>query len=97
MDKDLTPWYMPEWLSLSTLRSFTWENELYLYLILGIPLLFVIRWFWRYKFNQKLPVAVAQKDLRVSPLNLIRMIPELLIMLVLAFTCLALARPQKNE
>jgi hypothetical protein len=61
MDKDLTPWYMPEWLSLSTLRSYTWENEVYLYVILGIPLVFALRWLWRYRFNQKLPVAVAQK------------------------------------
>ena len=97
MDKDLTPWYMPEWLSLSTLRSFTWENEVYLYLIMVIPLLFGLRWLWRYNFNQKLPVAVAQKDLHVSPINLIRLIPELLMMLVLAFTCMALARPQKTN
>jgi hypothetical protein len=97
MDKDLTPWYMPEWLSLSTLRSFTWENEVYLYFILAIPLLFALRWLWRYRFNQKLPVAVSQKDLHVSPINLIRLIPEFLIMLVLAFTCMALARPQKTN
>jgi Ca-activated chloride channel homolog len=97
MDKDLTPWYTPEWLSLSTLRSFTWENEVYLYAAIGIPLVFVLRWLWRYKFNQKLPVAVAQKDLHVSPVNLIRLIPELLMMLVLAFTCMALARPQKTN
>jgi len=97
MDKDLTPWYMPEWLSLSTLRSFTWENEVYLYLIMVIPLLFGLRWLWRHNFNQKLPVAVAEKDLHVSPINLIRLIPELLMMLVLAFTCMALARPQKTN
>jgi Ca-activated chloride channel family protein len=97
MDKDLTPWYSLEWFSLSTLNSFTWENEIFLYLIIGIPLLFMLRWLWRYKFNQKLPVAVTQKDLRVSPLTLIRLIPEILIMLVLAFICLALARPQKTN
>ena len=93
----MTPWYMPEWLSLSTLRSFTWENEIYLYFIIGIPLLFALRWLWRYKFNQKLPVAVAPKDLHVSPINLIRLLPEFLIMLVLAFICMALARPQKTN
>lgn len=97
MDKDLTPWYSLEWFSLSTLNSFTWENEIFLYLILGIPLLFMLRWLWRYKFNQKLPVAVTQKDLRVSPLTLIRLMPEILMMLVLAFICLALARPQKTN
>jgi Ca-activated chloride channel family protein len=97
MDKDQTPWYSPEWFSLSTLNSFTWENVTFLYLMVGIPLIFILRWLWRYKFNQKLPVAVTQKDLRVSPLTLVRLFPEFLVMLVLAFICLALARPQKTN
>jgi Ca-activated chloride channel homolog len=97
MDKDLTPWYSPEWFSPSTLTSFTWENEIFLYLTIAIPFLFALRWIWRYKFNQKLPVAVTQKELHVSPLTLIRLIPDLLIMLVLALTCMALARPQRTN
>lgn len=97
MDKDLTPWYHLEWFSLSTLNSFTWENDVFLFLMIGIPLLFVLRWLWRYRFNQKLPVAVTEKDLHVSPLTLIRMIPEILMMLVLAFVCMALARPQRTN
>jgi Ca-activated chloride channel homolog len=44
-----------------------------------------------------LPVAITQKDFHVSPLTLVRIIPELLLMLVLAFICLALARPQKTN
>lgn len=97
MDKDLTPWYYPEWLSLSTLNAYTWENRSFLFALIGIPILFLFRWFWRNSFNQKLPVAITQKDLHVSPLNLIRFIPELLLMFVLAFVCLALARPQKTN
>ena len=97
MDKDITPWYSPEWLSISTLNAFTWENKTFLYVLAAVPLLFLVRWLWRYKFNQKLPVAVTQKDLHVSPLTLIRLLPELLIMLGLAFVCLALARPQKTN
>ncbi len=97
MDKDLTPWYSLDWFRPSTLDSFTWENDIFLYLIVAVPLLFVLRWLWRYKFNQKLPVAVTQKDLRVSPLTMIRLVPELLMMLVLGFICLALARPQRTN
>jgi Ca-activated chloride channel family protein len=97
MDEDMTPWYSLEWFSLSTLNSFTWENEIFLYLMIGIPLLFVLRWLWRYRFNQKLPVALTQKDLHVSPLTLVRLLPEMLMMLVLAFICLALARPQRTN
>lgn len=97
MDKDIAPWYSLEWFSPSTLNSFTWENDVFLYLMIAIPLLFLFRWLWRYKFNQKLPVAVTQKDLHVSPLTMIRLIPEVLIMLVLALTCMALARPQRSN
>lgn len=97
MDNDIAPWYSLEWFSPSTLNSFTWENDVFLYLMIAIPLLFLFRWLWRYKFNQKLPVAVTQKDLHVSPLTMIRLIPEVLIMLVLALTCMALARPQRSN
>ena len=97
MDKDITAWYSPEWLSISTLNSFTWENKTFLYTLAAVPFLFLLRWLWRYKFNQKLPVAVTQKDLHVSPLTLIRLLPELLVMFGLAFVCLALARPQKTN
>ncbi len=97
MNDDAAPWYSPEWFSLSTLNSFTWENPVFIYLMIGIPLLFLLRWLWRYRFNQKLPVAVTQKDLHVSPLTLIRLIPEILMMLVLGFICLGLARPQRTN
>jgi Ca-activated chloride channel family protein len=62
-----------------------------------VPLLFLIRWFWRYRFNQKLAVAVTQKDLKSSPVTLIRFIPDLLLMLVMMLMLTALARPQKTN
>jgi len=70
---------------------------LYLYLILAIPIVFLIRWLWRYRFNQKLPVAVTQKDLKSSPLTLMRFIPDVLLMLVMTLLLTALARPQKTN
>lgn len=97
MDKDLTPWYSLDWFALPTLRSFTWDNPTFLYVLIGIPLLFILRWLLRYRFNQKLPVAVTQKDLKVSPLTLVRLLPEFVLMLALVFICLALARPQRTN
>jgi Ca-activated chloride channel homolog len=92
-----SPWYSLDWFTLSTLRSFSWENPVFLYLILAVPLLFIFRWLYRYYFNQKLPVAVAAKDLTTSPLNLIRLLPELLLMLALSLILTALSRPQKTN
>lgn len=97
MDKDLTAWYSLDWFTPSTLRSFTWEHPLFLYLIIAVPILFIVRWLIRYRFNQKLPIAITQKDLHVSPVNLIRLLPEILLMLVLALILMGLARPQKTN
>jgi Ca-activated chloride channel family protein len=97
MDNDLTLWLSFDWFSPSTLNTFTWENPVFLYITAAVPLLFIFRWLLRYKFNQKLPVAVTAKDLHVSPLTLIRFFPELLLMLSLALILVALARPQKTN
>jgi Ca-activated chloride channel homolog len=100
MDKEVTEishWFSLDWFSLATLQSFTWERPEFLYSILAIPLLFLIRWLWRKRFNQKLPVALTQKDLRTSALNLIRFVPDSIMMLALALLLTALARPQKTN
>src|SRR5687767_13075571 len=93
----LAPWYSLDWFSFSTIRSFSWEHPEFLFVLIIVPFLFVTRWLLRYYFNQKLPVAVSQKDLRTSPLNLIRLLPEILLMLVLMLIVTALARPQKTN
>jgi len=95
MDK-LSTWSL-EWFFPSTLRSFTWTNNLFLYLIALVPLLFAVRWAWRYFFNQKLPVAFARQENRSSPLALVRLIPEILLALVAVLVLLALARPQLSN
>jgi Ca-activated chloride channel homolog len=95
MDKDT--WLSTEWFQLSTLRSFAWENPQFLWVIIGVPFLFLLRWLMRLRFNQKLPVAVTQKDLHVSPLTLVRLLPDFFLMLALALILTALARPQKTN
>jgi len=100
VDKELTEtahWFSLEWFSISTLQSFTWERQEFLFGILTIPFIFMIRWIWRSKFNQKLPVALSQKDLNKSALTVIRLVPDVIMMLVVALLLTALARPQKTN
>lgn len=97
MDSLFDPWYSLEWFTPTVLRGFTWENPLFLYGIFGVPLLFIIRWLSRYYFNQKLPVALVKSDLKNSPLNLFRFLPEVILSLVLALIIVALARPQRTN
>ena len=92
-----SPWYSFDWYEPATLKSFSWEHPEFLYLLLAVPLLFIFRWLMRFYFNQKLAVAVSQKDLSTSPLNLIRLLPEILIMIALMLILTALARPQKTN
>jgi Ca-activated chloride channel homolog len=92
-----TPWYSLDWFSLTTLQSFSWERPEFLYAMLAVPMLFLVRWLWRFRFNQKLPVALSQRDLKTSALNLVRLVPEFLLMLVLILLLTALARPQKSN
>ncbi len=93
----MDPWYSLEWFRPATLRSFSWENPELLYVCAAVPLFFIIRWLWRYKFNQKLPVALPGKGLVSSPLNLIRLLPEILLIFVAILIIAALARPQKTN
>jgi len=91
------PWYSLSWFEPSILRSFSWEQPLFLWAIFLIPLFFLLRWVVRHYFNQKLPVAVSARDLKNSAANLVRFFPELLLMLVLVLVLAALARPQKTN
>ncbi|MBL7864834.1 MAG: VWA domain-containing protein [Cyclobacteriaceae bacterium] len=92
----LNTWSL-DWFSFSTLQAFTWSNQLYLYGIALVPLIFLVRWLWRYFYNQKLPVAFAKHETRSSPLTLIRLIPEFLLAIVAVLLLVALARPQKTN
>jgi len=99
MENDFsTPWYNPEWFYPSTLLdSFEWENRVFLYLLPLIPILFVLRLVLQHLFNQKLPVAVTTKELKSSPLHLLRFFPEFVLMLVVTLLFVALARPQRSN
>jgi Ca-activated chloride channel homolog len=97
MDEIADSWYSISWFSPTTLQGFTWENKVFIYLILAVPFLFIARWVVRHYFNQKLPVALIKSDLKSSPLNWIRIFPEVLLALVLTLLLTALARPQKTN
>jgi len=90
-------WYSFDWFMPDTLLSFTWDKPIFLYSLFLVPVLFLIRWLWRYRFNQKVPVAVTQKDLKSSAFTLIRFVPDILLMLVVSLILVSLARPQKTN
>jgi Ca-activated chloride channel family protein len=90
-------WLSLDWFTPATLRAFTWQWPEFLYLIPAVVVLFIVRWLLRRRFNQKLPIATVKRDLRSSAANLLRLVPEILLMLVLALLLVALARPQRTN
>lgn len=91
------PWYSSHWFHPSVLESMVWAHTQVLIAIPFILLLFLARWLWKRRFSRKLPVAMTQKDLRSSAVTLLRWVPEILMILVLALCLVALARPQKTN
>jgi Ca-activated chloride channel homolog len=91
-------WLSSEWFTQQTLRGFVWEKQYFLYFIPAVPLLFAIRWLIHQRFQQRLSVAFARKNVKSSWVSYLRYIPSLLMMLMIAFILVALARPQRvNE
>jgi Ca-activated chloride channel family protein len=97
MDSVIDPWYYFYWFSPSTLKSFTWTNKIFLYLLMAVPVVFIIRWATRYAMNQKLPVALVKSDLKSTPITWLRIVPEILFLLLISAVLVALARPQKTN
>ncbi len=90
-------WLSTEWFSLETLTSFQWEYPLLLYLILLIPLIFILRMLASWRKRQRLEVALFSTKDGWDPNSLLRFIPPTLLFLAMAFMCIALARPQRTN
>jgi len=92
-----TEWLDTRWFYLETLRSFEWENKWWLYGIAFVPILYGLRWLFHYRLLQKLDVALLQKEVKSSPVALLRFIPPIFMMSAMAFIIIALARPQLTD
>lgn len=90
-------WFNFQWFQPETLQGFDWEYPIWLYLIPLIPLVMIMRWLIQLKFRQKLAAAFPDKELKWQPSSLLRFIPTVLIMLILALLLTAMARPQKTN
>lgn len=97
MESNTLDWLSPEWFSYSMFQSFEWAYPLWLYGMLGLPLIFLIRWVIIRFFGQNLPVALTKKDLKTDPITLLRFIPPLFFILSLLLIMVSLARPQTTN
>ena len=97
---EIGSWFSSSWFHPSVLKNFQWESPYYLYWILFIPLLFLLRWLLIliFKSRQKLDVALFEEHIKWSWASLLRFIPDVIFAFILTLILIALARPQKiNE
>lgn len=90
-------WFSLSWFTLETLRGFTWDKRGFFFLLPIIPFLFVFRWLLHSRFRQKLEVALPSRQLRWSPVSLLRFLPDVLFSMALILIIICLARPQRSQ
>lgn len=88
-------WFSIDWLSWQTLRSFVWAEKLYLYAIIGVPFLFLFRWLFYTRGQQKLGLSLTSYQLRTNWISYLRFIPPIFFILGVICVLLSLARPQR--
>lgn len=91
------PWYDIFWFYPATFESFQWEYGFILFTLLLIPVIFLIRWFVRYRVQQKLAVGIPKKKISQNIWSYLRIIPDVLLALTIALIIVALARPQRSN
>ncbi|MFZ9045679.1 MAG: vWA domain-containing protein [Cyclobacteriaceae bacterium] len=90
-------WFSSRWFNPDILVAFEWQNPMWLYGILALPLILIIRWLLSVKSRQKLPVALTKKDIKNDPLAILRYIPYLIMIVLVTLVFIALARPQTTN
>jgi Ca-activated chloride channel homolog len=95
---DINHWLSTYWFSWDTLKQLEWSNTYYIYGIGLLPLLFLLRWLFHGRAQQKLQMAFIQEDIHTSWIAYLRFLQPLFLFIGLALILIALARPQQiNE
>ena len=91
------PWFAIDWFLPSVYRQFEWENKWVLYFVVLVPIVIILRWLLTYYLRQSLPIAIKSEHVRSNLTNLVRILPDLLMLLIVSLLLVALARPQKTN
>ncbi|WP_207430037.1 VWA domain-containing protein [Sabulibacter ruber] len=90
-------WLNFSWFYWRTWQSFDWANPGYLYALLAVPLLFLLRWLLHVRFRKKLDVALFEGNATWHWTSILRYFPDVVFGLFLMLVLVALARPQKTD
>jgi Ca-activated chloride channel family protein len=98
MENDsLMPWYAIDWFYPETLGGFQWEWPWAFYLLLLLPIIWLLRsLILRYR-KQSLPTSLSQVRLSSGWVVWLRLLPSFLLLLAVVLLITALARPQRTN
>jgi Ca-activated chloride channel family protein len=94
---DVTNWFSLTWFYPSTVENFSWEYRFFLWFLIGIPIIYLLRWFLSYQLKQKLTIALPEQKIKSDLISLLRIVPEVLFAAIIALLIVALARPQTSN
>ena len=88
-------WLSFYWFKYSTLSTYSWENQFFLYLLILIPILFLVKIFLSKK--NRLDVSIPKYELKTNHISLLRLLPKLLIAICFTLLIISISRPQKSN
>ena len=94
---DTAHWLSLKWFMPSVFQQYSWEYKSFLLLIIGIPILFLLRWLLNFRNRQRLTIALPDKHMRSGIASLLRFVPDMIMAMVLALLIVVVARPQKTN
>src|SRR6476660_2224657 len=93
---NFSEWLSLDWFRPATLLGFEWARPFYLYLLVSVPLLFMLRNFLKLRFQRKTDIAFIQSQALNQLSAKLRILPDILLAVVLILVLLSLARPQRT-
>jgi len=94
---EVNNWFSLSWFNPSTFQGFTWEYKFFLWLLLAIPMVFLLRWLFNIRLKQKLTIALPERRLKSDVTSIFRFVPDILFAMMIAMIIVTLARPQTSN
>jgi Ca-activated chloride channel homolog len=87
-------WYSTDWLSYTKISDLNWARSYFLYLLVIIPLIFLLKSVIQNRTKVGLPIATLKGEIRLGWSRYFRFLPPILQSLSVGLMIMALARPQ---
>ena len=91
----LKDWYSFKWFSINQLQSYEWENELFLYTLFLLPIIYFLKKILSRRTTFQ--VSIPKSELSNFKFSILRFIPNIFFISALILIIISLSRPQKSN